>query len=88
VPVSHPFCEEIQWMKATGISTGFGDGTYRPDAAVTRQAMSAFMARLAGATLTPCTTAPFTDVPVSHPFCAEIKWMKDTGISTGFGAPG
>jgi hypothetical protein len=34
-------------MKAMGISTGYGDGTYRPTAAaVTRQAMSAFMYRV------------------------------------------
>ncbi|MEO6350442.1 MAG: S-layer homology domain-containing protein, partial [Candidatus Limnocylindrales bacterium] len=85
VPTTHPFCREIQWIRDNGISTGFGDGTYRPQTAVTRQAMAAFMARLATATLTDCSTPPFTDVPTNHPFCREIKWMKDTGISTGFG---
>jgi hypothetical protein len=85
VPPSNPFCAEIQWMQAAGISAGFEDGTYRPFAAVTRQAMSAFLARLAGATLPACTSAPFSDVPTGHPFCEEIRWMKDTGISTGFG---
>jgi alpha-tubulin suppressor-like RCC1 family protein len=84
VPLNHPFVNEIRWMRDTGISTGFNDGTYRPSIAVTRQAMSAFMARLAGATLTDCTVAPFTDVATDHPFCREIKWMRDAGISTGF----
>jgi hypothetical protein len=84
VPTTHPFCREIQWMKEEGISTGFGDGTYRPLVSVTRQAMSAFMARLAGAALPPCTSPPFSDVPVSHPFCEEIQWMRDSGVSTGF----
>ena len=37
-------------MRDASISTGFTDGTYRPSASVTRQAMSAFMARLSGAT--------------------------------------
>jgi hypothetical protein len=88
VPNTHPFCKEIRWMKNTGISTGFDDGTYRPSIAVARQAMSAFMYRLAGATepaCTPADPAPFTDVPNTHPFCKEIRWMKNTGISTGFG---
>jgi hypothetical protein len=87
VPATHPFCEEIKWMKDAGISTGFEDGTYRPGMAVTRAAMSAFMARLAevAGSLPACTSAPFTDIAVSHPFCEEIKWMKDAGISTGFG---
>ena len=84
VTVDHPFCPEIKWMKDQGISTGYDDGTYRPTAVVTRMAMSAFMARLAGATLEPCTVAPFSDVPVDHPFCPEITWMKDNGISTGY----
>jgi immune inhibitor A len=85
VPTTHPFCEEIQWIRDRGISTGFGDGTYRPQTVVTRQAMAAFMARLANATLTDCTTQPFSDIATSHPFCREIQWMKTTGISTGFG---
>src|SRR5687768_13240520 len=85
VPIRHPFCAEIAWMKDEGVSTGFGDGTYKPSANVTRQAMSAFMARLGGATLTACSVAPFPDVPTSHPFCREISWMKTAGISTGFG---
>jgi hypothetical protein len=71
-------------MHDEGISTGFDDDTYRPGIAVTRQAMSAFMARLADADLTPCVVAPFTDVPASHPFCSEITWMRNTGVSTGF----
>jgi hypothetical protein len=45
VPESHPFHEDIEWMNATGISEGYEDGTYRPGAPVTRQAMSAFMHR-------------------------------------------
>jgi hypothetical protein len=84
VATTHPFCREITWMKSSGISTGFADGTYKPSAVVTRQAMSAFMARLAGVTLSPCTVAPFSDVATSHPFCKEIGWMKSSGVSTGF----
>ena len=84
VPYSHPFFNEIAWMFETGISTGFNDGTYKPSAEVTRQAMSAFMARLADATLTACSVAPFSDVPTNHPFCPDITWMKTENISTGF----
>jgi S-layer homology domain/Divergent InlB B-repeat domain/Kelch motif/Galactose oxidase, central domain len=85
VPVSHPFCPQITWMKDQHISLGYADGTYRPSAVVTRQAMSAFLARVADASLTACTSAPFSDVAVDHPFCPEITWMKDHSISTGFG---
>jgi predicted acyl esterase len=82
---NHPFCRDIAWMDAEGISTGFPDGTYRPSASVTRQAMSAFLYRLAGEpAFTPPATASFRDVSPSHPFFAEIEWMAEEGISTGF----
>ena len=32
-------------MADSGVSTGYADGTFRPAAPVTRQAMSAFMRR-------------------------------------------
>jgi hypothetical protein len=47
VSPSHPFYDEIEWMAEEGISEGYQPGpTYRPGAAVTRQAMSAFLHRL------------------------------------------
>jgi hypothetical protein len=85
VPVDHPFCPEIKWMNTAGISTGFGDGTFRPSIAVSRQAMSAFLARVAHATLPACTAPPFPDVPTDHQFCKEIRWMLVNSISTGYG---
>jgi hypothetical protein len=90
VPIGNPFCKDIKWMKDNGISTGFPGNLYKPADPVARQAMSAFMARLAlgaagAAALPACTTPPFTDIPISNTFCEEIKWMKDTGISAGLG---
>lgn len=42
-----PFYHEVTWMVSEGITTGFSDGTFRPVAAVERQAMVAFLHRLA-----------------------------------------
>jgi secreted trypsin-like serine protease len=84
---SHAFYKDIAWMVDEGITTGFPDGTFRPSARVTRQAMAAFIYRLAGAPLgaaPTCTSAPFDDVPTTHPFCGEIAWMATEGITTGF----
>lgn len=39
------FSTEMCWMKSTGISTGWSDGTYRPLDAVKRDAMAAFLQR-------------------------------------------
>lgn len=45
VPVDHPYYKEIAWMKSSGISTGWDDGTYRPSEQVDRDAMAAFFYR-------------------------------------------
>jgi hypothetical protein len=86
VPETNPFFGDIEWMAAEEISTGFQPGpTFRPGQAVTRQAMSAFMYRLAGSPAFADPSTPvFVDVPNSHPFNFEIEWMADEGITTGF----
>ena len=48
VPDEQPFHDDIDWLTGTGITRGFADGTFRPDAPVTRGQMAAFMHRLSG----------------------------------------
>jgi Tol biopolymer transport system component len=79
-----PFNDDIAWAADNSITTGYPDGTFRPGAPVTRQAMAAFLYRLAGADHEPPTTAPFTDVPATHPFATEIDWAADQDITTGY----
>lgn len=45
VPTSYPFYTQIAWLAATGITTGYGDGTFQPGSAVNRDAMAAFLYR-------------------------------------------
>ena len=47
VPTDHPFFDEIEWLASTGITTGYPDGTFRPDRFITRMAMAAFLHRYA-----------------------------------------
>jgi hypothetical protein len=47
-------------MKTKGISKGYGDNTYRPFESVSREAMAAFVYRLAG--------EPAFAAPVKSPF--------------------
>jgi hypothetical protein len=82
---THAFCPEIAWAKGANIAEGFSDGAFRPSAIVTRQAMAAFLTRLVGVSPPDCSTAPFPDVPVTHPFCPEIAYAKARGWTTGFG---
>jgi hypothetical protein len=88
VDPSATFFTAIEWMASKGISTGTpqasGKPLFKPADAVSRQAMALFLARYAHANLTVAPTAQsFADVPVDAPAAAAVKWMKDTGISTG-----
>jgi len=96
VPDTHPFYKNIEWMFATGISTGSassGSLLYKPAAPVSREAMSAFLNRLflhqgfADDFVSP-SVASFTDVPPDANFFRNIEWMRFSGISTGYNEGG
>ncbi|MDQ0209547.1 carboxypeptidase regulatory-like domain-containing protein [Arthrobacter bambusae] len=88
VSTSQPFYKEMAWMSEKGISTGWtvgGARYYRPLQSINRDAMAAFMYRLAGSpAYTPPAVSPFTDVSTNQPFYKEMAWMSEKGISTGW----
>jgi subtilisin family serine protease len=85
VPVGANFFEEIEWLFSSGITGGFSDGTFRPGVNVSRQAMAAFLYRLAGEPpFFPPFFPTFPDVPVGSTFFHEIEWLSTTGITSGF----
>ena len=87
VPAGSPFFADIEWMATSGITTGYPDGTFHNGDPVRRQAMAAFLYRFSGkpnGDHPTCAVAPYTDVPITAPFCGEIAWMKTTGITTGY----
>ena len=85
VPRDHPFYKEIEWMRARGITTGWSDGTFRPNAAVNRDAMAAFFYRFAGSPAYSAPVAsPFSDVSTGSQFYREISWLAEQRITTGW----
>lgn len=88
VPKDHLFCGHISWAASNGIAFGYDDGSFRPDAPVTRGAMAAFLRRIViPHTAAPaCTTRPYTDVAVGDQFCGVIAWAKAAGVTHGSGS--
>ena len=89
VATTNPFYKHITWLASQGISTGWteanGTKTYRPLEPVARDAMAAFMYRLAGSpAYTAPAESPFTDVATTNPFYKQITWLASQGISTGW----
>ncbi|WP_342372097.1 S-layer homology domain-containing protein [Propioniciclava soli] len=85
VPARLAFHSEIMWLASEGISTGWPDGTFRPGEPINRDAMAAFLYRLAGEpTVSLPAASPFSDVAPDAPFYKEVCWLASTAISTGF----
>ncbi len=84
VGVSHRFATEIGWLVDEGLAEGYGDGTFKPTAPMSRQAIVAMLHRLAGSPAVACDADRFTDVPTGHLFCSAITWANDVGVVMGF----
>ncbi|OWY61040.1 hypothetical protein B7486_65940, partial [cyanobacterium TDX16] len=85
VSESHPFFEEVEWLAGEGITTGFGDGTFRPGAATSRQATAAYLYRFSGSPPFPDpASGSFPDVPRTSTFFTEVEWLVSEQITTGF----
>ncbi len=87
VPPNHAFYGAITWMAGEGLSTGYdtpAGRAFRPTAIVTRQAVAAFLWRIAGSP-DPVPGAPtFSDLPANADFATAIRWMAGEGITTGY----
>lgn len=85
VPAGMQFSEDITWAAAQGYVTGWSDGTYRPLQDVNRDAMAAFLYRMAGEpAVTLPKTSPFTDVKPTDQHYTAIVWAQQQGITTGW----
>lgn len=85
VPKGAAFYTEIQWFAQQKITTGYPDGTFRPNAPVNRDAMAAFFYRAAGSpAYSAPAQSPFVDVSTNSQFYKEIAWLADRKISTGW----
>lgn len=79
------FEEDINWMADQDLTTGYDDGTYRPAGSINRDAMAAFLYRLAGSPAYDAPdVSPFTDITPDTQFYKEISWLASSGISTGY----
>ena len=69
-------------MTSNGIISGYDDGTFRPEEAVTRGQAAAIINRALN--YTPKTIHSFTDVPSTNRFAKDIAAMKELKIIGGF----
>ena len=91
--VATPHDDDIVWLADKRISTGYGDGSFRPDTKIKRQDMAAFLRREAVSrgigdadSWKPDEKdwATFSDVDRYTPHAEDVLWLAHAGISTGW----
>ena len=79
----------VKWAAANKITSGYGQGTFRPDATCTRAMIVSFLmsyAKLTGTYMAPAPSANFPDVPPSAWYKAAVDWAVENGITKGYGS--
>jgi hypothetical protein len=87
----NPFYPFVRCLACRQIVSGYGDGTFRPTADVTRGQLAKILAKAAGLTNTiPTTRQTFNDVPPSNGFWLFIERLAGNGAISGYtcGGPG
>ncbi|WP_375497100.1 choice-of-anchor L domain-containing protein [uncultured Jatrophihabitans sp.] len=82
---TNPFCPEIATTSAQGVVRGFPDGSFHPGATVSRQAIASFLYNLAHRDeAASCSSAPFSDVAKTNPFCPQISGLVKAHVLSGY----
>ena len=83
VPRTAYFYDAVSWMVQQAITTGYDDGTFKPNNVVNRGQLAAFLWRLEGEPGgSPRTTFP--DVARTAYYHDAVSWMVHRGITTGY----
>ena len=79
----HPNLPAIRWAKENGVVSGYEDGTFRPDASITREEIAVLLWSNRGQQK-PSAQAPYTDRDtVSSWALSAVEWAYDARMMTG-----
>jgi hypothetical protein len=83
VPASAWYAPFVDRLAELGISVGYADGTFRPDAGVSRAEMAVFMTRAFPSLSDVNPSGVFADVPTDSWFAASAEGLFAAGVTTG-----
>lgn len=76
----------VYWARLNGIADGYGDGTFGPDAPVTREQLAVMLYNCAGQPPVPDLALTFDDAGQISGFAdSAMRWAVDAGILSGQG---
>ena len=81
------YCAEaVAWASGSGLVEGYGDGSFGPDDAVTREQLAAILYRCAGAPAVPDLLLDFTDAGEVGDWASDaVRWAVDRKLLQGSG---
>lgn len=83
VPPNAWYAPFVDRLAELGISVGYGDGTFRPLAGVSRAEMAVFLARAFETIGEPVPAGSFSDVPRSAWYAPAAEGLLAAGVTTG-----
>ncbi|CAM4158749.1 S-layer homology domain-containing protein [Bacillus manliponensis] len=85
VSVDHMFHDEIISLADLGVIAGFPDGSFQPEAPVTREQAAILIANALDLDLENLDNPNFSDVSETHMFYKQIAAVQNNGIMNGYG---
>ncbi len=83
VPAGQWYTHYVERLHELGISVGYGDGTFRPHADVTRAEMAVFLTRTFPGLAAATPTGVFADVPADAWYAGAAEGILAGGVTTG-----
>lgn len=85
VPANHGLFRMVHWAKERGLMAGHADGTFRPDAALSRGDVAIALYRSAGSPVFELPPASqFRDVKAGAPAYAAVHWLRSKSLDRAF----
>ena len=80
------YFEPVYWALDNGVTSGYGEGTFQPNAPLTRAQTVMFLYKMAGSPdVSGLPQSTFSDVRGNDWFCDAVRWAVANGITTGYG---
>lgn len=85
VPPSNPFYTYVETAYLRGAIAGYGNGTFQPNANITRAQLAKVIVKAEGWPLINPPTARFSDVPVGSAFYQYVATAVEHSVISGYG---
>ena len=77
------YADAVRWASASGVVTGYADGTFRPNDSITRQQLAAILWRYAGSPAAAVGTNYADEDTIASYAVTAVDWARDTGVISG-----